>query len=212
MWTKHSSWQWCVGWSWNIHIFNSNVSCSRINCMMSKLVFIISETKSKVTMLNTLCNIQLIGPTSLLMCQRSYVKYNFVSYSNVDRRVQVVQVVASVDELVERLSTNPGLVVWFHVPYVHMCPWTKHCKPLVTLSSICSCQTTTSPWGSIILLKMNKWQTDLMHSFPEDVLVFILVDVLALIVWFDSKLHLLHCPLLGVQLLQVLSPFRYDMC
>lgn len=45
---------------------------------------------------------------------------------------------------------------------------------------------------------------DLMHSFPEDILVFILVDVFALIVRFDGKLHLLHCPLLGVQLLQVL--------
>lgn len=40
-----------------------------------------------------------------------------------------------------------------------------------------------------------------MHSFPEDVFVFILVDVLALIVRFDGELHLLHCPLLGVQLL-----------
>lgn len=45
---------------------------------------------------------------------------------------------------------------------------------------------------------------DLMHSFPEDVFVFILVDVFALVVRFDGKLHLLHCPLLGVQLLQVL--------
>lgn len=45
---------------------------------------------------------------------------------------------------------------------------------------------------------------DLMHSFPEDVFVFILVDVFALIVRFDGKLHLLHCSLLGVQLLQVL--------
>lgn len=45
---------------------------------------------------------------------------------------------------------------------------------------------------------------DLMHSFPEDVFVFILVDVFALIVRFDGQLDLLHCPLLGVQLLQVL--------
>lgn len=45
---------------------------------------------------------------------------------------------------------------------------------------------------------------DLVHSFPEDIFVFILVDVFALIVRFDGKLHLLHCPLLGVQLLQVL--------
>lgn len=45
---------------------------------------------------------------------------------------------------------------------------------------------------------------DLMHSFPEDVFVFVLVDVFALIVRFDGKLHLLHRPLLGVQLLQVL--------
>lgn len=45
---------------------------------------------------------------------------------------------------------------------------------------------------------------DLVHSFPEDVFVFILVDVFALIVRFDGKLHFLHCPLLGVQFLQVL--------
>lgn len=43
-----------------------------------------------------------------------------------------------------------------------------------------------------------------MHSFPEDVLVFTLVDVFALIVGFDGKLHLLYCPFLGMQLLQVL--------
>lgn len=47
--------------------------------------------------------------------------------------------------------------------------------------------------------------TDLMHSFPEDVFVFVLVDVFALIVRFDGELHLLHRPLLGVQLLQVLD-------
>lgn len=45
---------------------------------------------------------------------------------------------------------------------------------------------------------------DLMHCFPEDVFVFFLVDVFALIVRFDGELHLLHRPLLGVQLLQVL--------
>lgn len=45
---------------------------------------------------------------------------------------------------------------------------------------------------------------DLMHCFPEDVFVFVLVDVFALIVGFDGELHLLHCTLLRVQLLQVL--------
>lgn len=45
---------------------------------------------------------------------------------------------------------------------------------------------------------------DLVHCFPEDVFVFVLVDVFALIVRFDGQLHLLHCPLLGVQLFQVL--------
>lgn len=45
---------------------------------------------------------------------------------------------------------------------------------------------------------------DLVHCFPEDVFVFVLVDVFALIVRFDGELHLLHCSLLGVQLLQVL--------
>lgn len=44
-------------------------------------------------------------------------------------------------------------------------------------------------------------EADLMHSFPEDVFVFILVDVFALIVRFDGKLYFLHCPLLSVQLL-----------
>ena len=43
-----------------------------------------------------------------------------------------------------------------------------------------------------------------MHSFPEDVLVFTLVDVFSLIVGFDGKLHLLYCPFLGMQLLKVL--------
>ncbi len=51
-------------------------------------------------------------------------------------------------------------------------------------------------------------EADLMHSFPEDVFVFILVDVFALVVRFDGKLHLLHCSLLGVQLLQVLSNLK----
>lgn len=46
--------------------------------------------------------------------------------------------------------------------------------------------------------------TDLMHSFPQDIFVFIFVDVFTLIVRFDGKLHFLHCTLLGVQLLQVL--------
>lgn len=48
-------------------------------------------------------------------------------------------------------------------------------------------------------------EANLMHSFPEDVFVFVLVDVFALIVGFDGELHLLHCSLLGVQLLQVLG-------
>lgn len=45
---------------------------------------------------------------------------------------------------------------------------------------------------------------DLVHSFPEDVFVFVFVDVFALIVRFDGKLHLLHCPFLGMQFLQIL--------
>lgn len=44
-----------------------------------------------------------------------------------------------------------------------------------------------------------------MHSFPEDVFVFVFVDVFALIVRFDGKLHLLHCPFLGMQFLQILD-------
>lgn len=46
--------------------------------------------------------------------------------------------------------------------------------------------------------------TNLMHCFPEDVFVFVLVDVFALIVRFDGQLHFLHGALLGMQLLQVL--------
>lgn len=41
-------------------------------------------------------------------------------------------------------------------------------------------------------------QTDLMHSFPKDVFILFLIDVFALVVRFDGKLHLLNCPLLGV--------------
>lgn len=48
-------------------------------------------------------------------------------------------------------------------------------------------------------------KADLMNSFPEDVFVFILVDIFALIIRFDGKLHLLYCPFLGMQLLQVLA-------
>ena len=44
-----------------------------------------------------------------------------------------------------------------------------------------------------------------MDSFPEDVFVFVFVDVFALIVRFDGKLHLLHSPFLGMQFLQVLD-------
>lgn len=44
----------------------------------------------------------------------------------------------------------------------------------------------------------------LMHCFPEDVFVFFLVDVFALIVRLDRQLDLLYCPLLCMQLLQVL--------
>lgn len=40
-----------------------------------------------------------------------------------------------------------------------------------------------------------------MHCFPEDVFVFFLVDVFALIVRLDRQLHLLYCPLLCMQLL-----------
>lgn len=39
---------------------------------------------------------------------------------------------------------------------------------------------------------------DLMHSFPKDVFILFLIDVFALVVRFDGKFHLLHCPLLGV--------------
>lgn len=45
---------------------------------------------------------------------------------------------------------------------------------------------------------------DLVNGFAEDVLVLVFVDVFALIVWFDGQLHLLYCPLLCVQLLQIL--------
>lgn len=45
---------------------------------------------------------------------------------------------------------------------------------------------------------------DLVHSFPEDVFVFVLVDVFALIIRFDGQFHLLYSSLLCVQLLQVL--------
>lgn len=45
---------------------------------------------------------------------------------------------------------------------------------------------------------------DLMHGFPQDVFVFVFVDVLALIVRLDGEFHLLHCSLLGVELLQIL--------
>lgn len=40
--------------------------------------------------------------------------------------------------------------------------------------------------------------TDLMYCFPQDIFVFVLVDVFALIVRFDGQLHFLHCTLLGV--------------
>lgn len=42
---------------------------------------------------------------------------------------------------------------------------------------------------------------DLMHCFPEDVFVFFLVDVFALVVRLDRQLDLLYCPLLCMQLL-----------
>lgn len=41
----------------------------------------------------------------------------------------------------------------------------------------------------------------LMHCFPEDVFVFFLVDVFALVVRLDRQLDLLYCPLLCMQLL-----------
>jgi len=44
-------------------------------------------------------------------------------------------------------------------------------------------------------------EADLVHRLPEDVFVVVLVDVFALIVRFNGELHLLHRPLLGVQLL-----------
>lgn len=51
-------------------------------------------------------------------------------------------------------------------------------------------------------------EADLMHGLPQDVFVLVLVDVFALVVGLDGQLHLLHGPLLGVQLLQVLSEPR----
>lgn len=45
---------------------------------------------------------------------------------------------------------------------------------------------------------------DLVNGFPQDVFVFVLIDVLALVVRLDGQLNLLHRTLLGVQLLQVL--------
>lgn len=45
---------------------------------------------------------------------------------------------------------------------------------------------------------------DLVHGFPQDVLVLVLVNVFALVVWLDGQLHLLHCTLLRVELLKVL--------
>lgn len=44
-----------------------------------------------------------------------------------------------------------------------------------------------------------------MHGLAQDVLVFVLGDVFALVVGFDGQLDLLHRPLLGVELLQVLQ-------
>lgn len=41
-------------------------------------------------------------------------------------------------------------------------------------------------------------EADLMNSFSENVFVFIFIDVLALIVWFDGKLHLFNSSFLGV--------------
>lgn len=48
-------------------------------------------------------------------------------------------------------------------------------------------------------------EADLMNSFSEDVFVFIFIDVFALIIWFDGKLHLFNGSFLGVQLLQILA-------
>lgn len=44
----------------------------------------------------------------------------------------------------------------------------------------------------------------LVNGFPQDVFVFVLIDVLALVVRLNGQLNLLHRTLLGVQLLQVL--------
>lgn len=44
-----------------------------------------------------------------------------------------------------------------------------------------------------------------MHGLAQDVLVLVLGDVFALVVGFDGQLDLLHRPLLGVELLQVLQ-------
>lgn len=45
----------------------------------------------------------------------------------------------------------------------------------------------------------------LVHGLAQDVLVLVLGDVFALVVGFDGQLDLLHRPLLGVELLQVLQ-------
>lgn len=41
-------------------------------------------------------------------------------------------------------------------------------------------------------------EADLMNSFSEDVFVFIFIDVFALIIWFDGKLHLFNGSFLGM--------------
>lgn len=42
---------------------------------------------------------------------------------------------------------------------------------------------------------------DLVHGFSQNVLILVFVDVFALVVRLYGQLHLLYCPLLGVQLL-----------
>lgn len=45
----------------------------------------------------------------------------------------------------------------------------------------------------------------LVDCFPQDILIFILGDLLLLIIGFDGKFYFLHCPLLRMKFFQVLK-------
>lgn len=51
---------------------------------------------------------------------------------------------------------------------------------------------------SVCVFLMLCAEADLMNSFSEDVFVFVFIDVLALIVRFDGKLHLFNSSFLSV--------------